>query len=238
VNTTLDRLEAAYEQLRRFTSDASHEIRSPLTAIRTQVEEALMHPHEANWPQVGQSVLVAAERLHSLMIDLLALARLDAGTSLTFEPADLTQLVEAELSRRAYAVRIVKDLRKGMFIRCDRAQITRLLADLMDNAERHAASEVTVTVQGDERSAVLAVVDDGAGIPAEKREVVFSRFTRLDTARSPDTGGAGLGLAIARRIAEAHGGTLIAEDSAKGARLVLRLPRCDPPDTEAAGLGV
>jgi signal transduction histidine kinase len=234
VNTTLDRLDAAYAQLRRFTADASHEVRSPLTAIRAQVEEALMYPDDTDWPQIGQAVLAATERLQALVSDLLLLTRLDAGAVLPCGPTDLTQIVEAELNRRSYAVRVVRDLQQGVLARSDPAQITRLLANLVDNAERHATSQITITVRGDECSAVLEVADDGAGIPAEVREAVFKRFARLDSARSREAGGSGLGLAIARKIAEVHGGTLTIEDSERGARFILRLPRCDPPPPPSA----
>jgi signal transduction histidine kinase len=228
VNTTLDRLEAAYEQLRRFTADASHEVRSPLTAIRAQVEEALMYPDDTDWPEVGRAVLLAVERLQALVIDLLALARLDAGASLTRDRTDLGRLVEAELDRHTSGVKVVKELRKGVFAQCDRLRITRLLANLMENAERHAVSQITIIVRAEPSSAVLEVADDGAGIARELRGMVFERFTRLDTSRNRDSGGSGLGLAIARQIAEAHGGTLTIEDSERGASFVLRLPRCAP----------
>ena len=109
----------------------------------------------------------------------------------------------------------------------DRLGITRLLANLLDNAERHAISQITVIVRADGPTATLEVIDDGAGIAVEQREVVFDRFTRLDASRNRDAGGTGLGLAIAWRIAEAHQGTLTIQDSTRGARFVLRLPRCD-----------
>jgi signal transduction histidine kinase len=226
VNTTLGRLEAAYEQLRRFTADASHEVRSPLTAIRAQVEEGLMYPNDTDWLQIGQAVLGGVERLQALVADLLLLARLDAGAPLTCDPIDLAQVVEAELNRRTSKVKVVSVLRESVYARCDRAGITRLLANLMDNAERHCASQVTVIVRSDGSSAVLEVSDDGAGIPVAEREAVFGRFTRRDTARDRDTGGSGLGLAIARQIAAVHGGALTIEDSERGARFVLRLSRC------------
>ncbi len=112
-------------------------------------------------------------------------------------------------------------------MRGDRTRLTRLLTNLLDNAERHAASVITVTVRREAGTCVLEVLDDGAGIPAAQREIVFQRFARLDAARSRDAGGTGLGLPIARQIAETHGGTLTIEDSPPGARFVLRLPCAD-----------
>jgi signal transduction histidine kinase len=230
VNATLDRLEDAYQQLRQFTSDASHDLRSPITAIRTQVEEALMYPDDTNWPRTAETVLAEIERLQAIVTDLLTLARLDAGAPLAREPTDLGQLVGAELDLRTSRMQIVKDLHHNVVIDCDRLRITRLLANLLDNAERHATSQITVTVHADTPRAdgstvTLEVIDNGAGVAAEHREKVFDRFTRLDAARNRDAGGTGLGLAIARQIAETHQGTLTIQDSQRGARFVLCLPR-------------
>jgi signal transduction histidine kinase len=105
----------------------------------------------------------------------------------------------------------------------DRLKLARLLTNLLDNAERHAESTIIVTLRRNEQ-AVLEVLDDGAGIAPDQREVVFRRFTRLDASRSRDAGGTGLGLPIAREIAQAHRGSLKIEDSDTGARFVLRLP--------------
>ncbi|GAA4571694.1 ATP-binding protein [Planotetraspora kaengkrachanensis] len=225
VNDTLDRLEGAYQQLRRFTSDASHDLRSPITAMRAQLEEALMHPQGADWPKMAVAVLAGVDRLQAIVTDLLTLARLDARAPLSREAADLGQLVGAELDRRTYRMMIVKDLQRGVVIDCDRLRITRVLVNLLDNAERHASSKITVTVRADGADAVLEVADDGAGIAPEHREIVFDRFTRLDASRDRDAGGTGLGLAIAREVAEAHGGTLTIQDSERGARFVMRIPR-------------
>ena len=226
-NATMDRLEGAYQQLRQFTSDASHDLRTPIAAIQTQVEEALMYPDDTNWPRTAESVLAGIQRLQAIVTDLLTLARLDAGVPLTREPTDLGELVGAELDRRTSRVRIVRDLHHNVVVGADRLRIIRLLGNLLDNAERHTASQIAVTVKADGPTAILEVVDDGVGIAAEHREMVFDRFTRLDAARSRDAGGTGLGLAIARQIAHAHQGTLTIEDSAQGARFVLRLPRWD-----------
>jgi signal transduction histidine kinase len=232
VNATLDRLEGAYQQLRQFTSDASHDLRSPISAMRVQLEQALMYPDDTDWPRTATTVLADIERLQAIVTDLLTLARLDARAPLTREATDLGRLVSAELDRRTCSrMQIVKDLQPNVVITCDQLRITRLLANLLDNAERHATSQITVTLRADTgradgSTATLEVIDDGAGIAAEHREKVFDRFTRLDTARNRDAGGTGLGLSIARQIAEAHHGTLTIQDSERGARFVLRLPRC------------
>jgi signal transduction histidine kinase len=230
-NSTLDRLEAAYEQLRQFTSDASHDLRSPITAMRTQLEEALMYPDDTAWPHTATTVLDEVDRLQALVTDLLGLARLDAGVPLIRAPADIAELVGAELNRHPRSVQVARRLDEGVFAECDRLRLARLFVNLMDNAERHARAQITVLVRAHDGSAVLEVLDDGEGIPADLREVVFQRFTRLKAARDRDAGGTGLGLAIARQIAEAHGGTLTIRDSPRGACFVLRLPRCGPPAT-------
>jgi signal transduction histidine kinase len=226
-NDTLDRLEGAYQQLRRFTSDASHDLRSPITAMRTQLEEALTYPQYTDWPKIAKEVLGGVERLQAIVVDLLILARLDAHAPLARDPIDLGQLACAELDRRTGRIEIVGDLSGDVFVLGDRLRIIRLLANLLDNAERHAISRITVIVRADGSTATMEVLDDGAGIAVEHRDVVFERFTRLDASRNRDAGGTGLGLSIAREIAEAHEGTLTIEDSERGARFVLRLPRLD-----------
>jgi signal transduction histidine kinase len=228
VNDTLDRLEGAYRQLRRFTSDASHDLRSPITAMRVQVEEAKLHPDETDWPKMADAQEASLDRLQAIVTDLLTLARLDARAPLAHEATDLGRLVGSELDRRTYRVEIIRDFRENVFINCDRLQIIRVLVNLLDNAERHATSKITVIVRAGGSMATLEVIDDGAGIAPEHREVVFDRFTRLEASRDRDAGGTGLGLAIAREIAEAHQGTLTLQDSERGARFVLRLPVCDP----------
>jgi signal transduction histidine kinase len=223
-NATLDRLEAAMERLRRFTSDASHDLRSPITAARTQVEEALLHPGDTDWPRTARAILAGLDRLQAIVEDLLMLSRLDAQAPQTWEELDLGRLVAAELERRPRGKRVVARLQPDVQVTGDPQRLGRLLTNLVDNAERHAVREVTITVHADGDLAVLEVLDDGAGIDPDQREVVFQRFTRLDAARSRDAGGTGLGLPIARQIAEAHGGALEIEDSGQGARFVLRLP--------------
>jgi len=235
VNDTLDRLEGAYKRLRQFTSDASHDLRNPLTAMRAQLEDALMHPDDTDWPKMTGAVLAGVDRLQAIVTDLLTLARLDARAPLDLSATDLGRLVGEELDRHAYRMEIVRNLRQNVFVDCDRLRITRLLVNLLDNAERHASSRITVTVRCAKGVAALEVLDDGAGIALDQRETVFQRFARLDSARSRDAGGTGLGLAIAREIAESHQGTLTIQDSERGARFVLRLPVREAPHVRVGG---
>ncbi|GAA3128095.1 hypothetical protein GCM10010466_18540 [Planomonospora alba] len=239
INETLDRLEEAVEQQRRFAADASHDLRSPLTAMRTQVEEALQYPEDVDWTPKAEAMLASLDRLQSIVSDLLMLARLDSGTPASKELLDLGELVGRELDRRPPGrAALIRKLEPGVTVVGDPLRLARLLTNLVDNAERHAASTVTVTVTASAGAgpgrgpaggaAVLEVLDDGAGIAPEQRELVFRRFTRLDAARSRDAGGTGLGLSIAREIAEGHGGTLRIEDSPRGARFVLRIPLARP----------
>jgi signal transduction histidine kinase len=227
VNETLDLLEAALLRERRFASDASHDLRSPITAMHIQMEEALLHPQETDWPATAESVLGSLERLQGIVTDLLTLCRLDAGAGTVGGPVELGELVSGELTGRPRAVNVVADLQPSL-VSGDRLQLIRLLTNLLDNAERHAASTVTVSLHSENGCAVLAVTDDGPGIPADQRDRVFQRFTRLDAARDKDAGGTGLGLPIARQIAEHHGGTLTIEDSGQGARFVVRIPLRHP----------
>ncbi|MFC7108727.1 sensor histidine kinase [Nonomuraea rubra] len=241
VNHTLARLQAAMEQQRAFTSDASHELRSPIAAIRAEVEDALLAPEETSVPTVGNTVLRSVDRLEAIVGDLLTIARQDHDRQVEREPIDLSELVTTESGRRPHpAKRFDYALEPGVVVIGDRARLSRLLSNLIDNAERYAASTITLRVShvaGSKRDAhrfpngiaMLEVIDDGKGIDPGKRELVFQRFARLDTARDRGAGGTGLGLPIARQTAEAHGGTLGIEDSTCGTRFVLRLPA-----TEAA----
>ncbi|MEV5407516.1 ATP-binding protein [Thermopolyspora sp. NPDC052614] len=212
VNQTLDLLEGLVEQQRRFASDASHDLRSPLTAIRAQVEEARLAPEDTDWPAVTTAILAGVDRLQAIIDDLLMIARLDAGARQARDLVDLAALVRAELERRPRTPEVRERLEPGVVVIGDMLRLARVLANLLDNAERHARSAITIIVRRESGTAVLEVIDDGTGIPPKDREVVFQRFARLDAARSRDAGGTGLGLPIARQIAEAHNGTLTIED--------------------------
>lgn len=232
INVTLDRLQKFVEAQRRFVADVSHELRSPLTALRTQLEVALVHPEDEDWPAVARAALDDADRLQKVVADVLTIAKLEAGIRAEREPVDLGALARAEATDRPRRVPVhvqVRDVARPLIINGSRTQLVRVLTNLLDNAERHAESEIRLNVYRDGDEAVLEVADDGEGIPPEDRERVFQRFQRLPEGRRRDTQGSGLGLAISRDIAVAHGGSLVADESEQGgALLILRLPLRDP----------
>jgi signal transduction histidine kinase len=226
MNAMLDRLEAASARQREFVADASHELRSPLAAFRAQLEVALAHPSEADWEATAVELLADSDRMERIVGDLLYLARTDA---LPPEPSatlvDLDDIVLDEVNRLRSHARVQIDTAQvsAAPVRGNGEELRRLIRNLLDNAVRHAQSSVRVELvtAGDE--VVLAVEDDGPGVPSEQRTRIFERFVRLDDARPSGQGGTGLGLAIVHAIAARHGGRVALEPSAAGARLVVRL---------------
>ncbi|MGW5004758.1 ATP-binding protein [Streptomyces parvulus] len=220
-NETLAALEASVERQRRFVADASHELRSPIASLRTQLEVAAAHPELLDLDGAVEDTV----RLQRLAADLLLLARLDAGERPADARVDLAALAREEAAGRA-GVSVQEGGETGaVTVAGSRGQLGRVLANLLDNAQRHARSAVVVSVRRDGGLAVVGVADDGDGVPEADRERIFERFVRLDDARSRDDGGAGLGLAIARDVAVRHGGTLTVHGGpAGGALFELRLP--------------
>jgi signal transduction histidine kinase len=234
VNHTLDQIQSMMEGQRQFTFDISHDLRSPITAMRAQVEDALLAPLEVDVSRMGHALLASLDRLQAIVSDLLMLAKLDAGIPTSREPVDLADLVTAECDRPHSGKDIVCEPGPAVVVNGDRLRLARLVNNLVDNAVRHSSSRVTLRVSrqpGDLSAgarlpglAVLEVLDDGGGVPPGDRDSVFKRFIRLEEGRRRDPNGTGLGLPIARQIAECHDGTLTIEDSLQGARFVLRLP--------------
>ncbi|WP_055566383.1 sensor histidine kinase [Streptomyces atriruber] len=233
VNDTLERLEDSVIRQRQFVADASHELRNPIAAARAELELALLNkPDPATAASLGQA-FDSTVRLERIAADLLLLARLDAQQPQSAELVDLSLLAAEKIARRrsARVPLVLVQADDPVLVRADPGQLERLLANLLDNAQRFADSEVRVITATDRATgtALLEVVDDGPGIPPEATEEVFNRFTRLEADRNRASGGTGLGLAIAREIARAHGGSLAVAPSERGARLVLRLPTADSP---------
>ncbi|WP_067461605.1 sensor histidine kinase [Actinomadura macra] len=224
VNAVLARLEGSALQRRAFIADASHELRTPLTGLRTRIELALADPEDGELLDTLRHSLRDVERLHRIVEDLLALARLDSGEEPNREPLDLGSLVDDELARRTPPVPLAAKVEAGIRVEADREQLCSVLLNLLGNAERHAAAMIEVEVRAEGTEAVVEVRDDGRGIPPADRDRVFERFARLDSARDRGAGGSGLGLAIARQVAVTHGGRLYVADGMNGARFVLRLP--------------
>ncbi len=228
MNQMLDRLESAQRAQRRFVADASHELRSPIATLRATAEIALAHQHLAGVDPVAvaEGTLAETQRLERLVDDLLLLARADEhGLRPDRREVDLDDLLTAEAAR----VRATTALRVGVEVTAvrvlgDAHQLDQVLRNLVDNAVRHAAAGIDLSLRSDGADAVLEVADDGPGIPAAERERVFDRFVRLDAGRGRAAGGSGLGLAIVREIAAAHAGAVTVADSETGARLRLTLP--------------
>lgn len=228
MNRMLARLQEAQVRQRRFVSDASHELRSPVASIRQHAEVAVSHPDRTTTGELAETVLAENLRVQRLVEDLLLLARADEHTLGADDVSvDVDDLVfdEARRLRDTTELGIDTTAVSAARVRGDRAQLGRLVRNLGDNAARHARSAITYSLGGDGGSLVLRVDDDGAGIPADEQERVFERFVRLDDARNRDHGGSGLGLAIVAEIAVAHGGGVCASTGpGGGARFEVRLP--------------
>lgn len=243
LNTMLERIESAFaskaeseERLRRFVADASHELRTPTTAIRGYAE--LYRSGAAADPQaVGHAmerIEAEAIRMGDLVENLLLLARLDQGRPLRSEEVDLAQLVvDAVSDSRAVDPDRPIEI-SGLapaIVTGDEARLRQVLANLMNNAIAHtaAATPVHVTLEVSDGSAKVLIEDEGDGIPEEERVRIFDRFTRLEAGRSRETGGAGLGLSIVASIVHAHGGSVSATlSSYGGARFEVDLPLAAP----------
>jgi signal transduction histidine kinase len=221
-NHALERLERSIQQQRQFAADASHELRTPVAGIRAQLESARLHPDDHG--EAIEAALRDTDRLEAIVTDLLFLARVGTSAQAVWERVDLGDLVTAEVKRRPGRPQIEVELAPHVTVNGVSTHLSRVLTNLLDNAERHAASAVWVEVGRADRVALLAVGNDGEPIPEEDRERIFERFARVDSARSRHHGGVGLGLAIARAVVEAHHGSIRVEDANPGVRFVIRLP--------------
>ncbi|THV35613.1 sensor histidine kinase [Glycomyces buryatensis] len=224
-NFTLGALDAAESQQRQFVADASHELRSPLAILRTQIEIAQDHPDLLDL----EATLADVIRLQDLAADLLLLARLDAGERPPHVAVPFTELVREEVARRAAAERVPVrlELEEDLTVTGVRNHLSRVIANLLDNAGRHSRGAVAVRLAAEDDGWLrLEIADDGNGVPVEERARIFDRFVRLDESRSRDDGGAGLGLAIVRDVVSAHGGAIEVADAPEGgAMFTIRLPR-------------
>jgi signal transduction histidine kinase len=232
MNEMLDRLQAASERQRKFVADASHELQSPIAALRTQLEVAIAQPATTDWAATSSDLLAESRHMERLVRDLLFLARSDGEEGVRrIEPVDLDDIVleEAIRLRSTAQIRVDASGVSAAPLSGNRDELTRLVRNLLENAEHHAESRVRIRLSAEGREIILMVEDDGPGVPPAERERIFQRFTRLDEARSRNDGGTGLGLAIVKEITERHGGTVCVENAATGARFAVRLPQTQVP---------
>ncbi|MGJ0389951.1 sensor histidine kinase [Microbacterium sp. CGR1] len=226
MNRMLDRLDASATAQRRFVSDASHELRSPLATIRQHAELAQAHPATTSIGELAEVVSDEGLRLQGIVESLLLLARLDEGGGTHDEAVDLDDLALGEVRRlRSRGIEVDSSGISAARVEGDPRLLGQLLRNLADNAARHSAGHVAISVIPQDAHVFVTVEDDGAGVPPDERERIFERFVRLDEARSRDAGGSGLGLAIVHGIATASGGTVSVDASRwGGARFVVTLP--------------
>ncbi len=218
MNEMLARLESGHLAQRRFVSDASHELRSPLAAISTALELAHARPEMLDLALLDDSLIPEATRMRELIEDLLLLARADeqqlGGRA---DDVDLDDVLGAEKSRlQGHPGLTVQASISPVRVTGDKRQLVRMVRNLADNAARHAHGVVELQCRREGDNAVITIADDGLGIAPDQRERVFDRFVRLDASRARDAGGSGLGLAIVTEIVAAHRGTVTISDRIGG----------------------
>ncbi|WP_030483902.1 sensor histidine kinase [Nocardioides aequoreus] len=227
MNAMLERLQRSRERQQQFVADASHELRSPIASLRQTAEVERAHPGALGEGELAEAVLEESTRMQRLVEQLLLLTRADEGRVVaTPRDVDVDDLALAE-ARRVRRTGLTVDttgVAPGR-VRGDVVALGQVTRNLVDNAARHAASQVALSVRETDASVELVVADDGPGVPPGDRERVFERFVRLDDARTRDAGGSGLGLAIVAEVVRAHGGTVaVGAGVLGGASFVVRLP--------------
>jgi two-component system OmpR family sensor kinase len=234
LNNMLARLDAAFRQMRQFSADASHELQTPLTILKGELEVALRSPRSPEeYQRVLNSGLEEINRISHLVEGLLLLARADAGVlRMDLRPVDLKQLVEevykqVKVLADSRSVKISLDSVERVSVRGDCEHLRRVLLNLVDNGIKYtpAGGHVALSLQGKGEWASLQVSDTGIGLSREDQEQVFQRFYRAAKTRSEGGQSTGLGLCIARSIAEAHGGRIEVESTpGKGSTFTVLLP--------------
>jgi heavy metal sensor kinase len=236
LNSTFARLEAAFAQQQQFTSDAAHELRTPVSVILTQIQSTLNRERDgAEYRETLEACQRAAQRMRRLIESLLELARFDAGQSPLKRMAfDLNAVAEesAELLLPLAQQRNMVIVRETQSARTagDPERIGQLITNLLTNAVNHgnAGGEIWLKTKSNGNSVILSVSDNGPGIPEEHLPKIFDRFYRADAARTSAQGRTGLGLAICKSIVQAHGGTIEARNRGEGgAEFVVRLPKAE-----------
>lgn len=211
MNEMLDRLEKAAKTQRQFVADASHELKSPLATMRTQLEVFLAHPDQANCRDVASNVLQENLRMQQLIQELLELARMDEQDPASYlgeqQILDLDDIVFAEV-KTIRTRRVRTDGVSAGRICGNPTQLRQMLRNLLENAVRYARAEIRVGLETVRDQVILVIEDDGPGVPPHERERIFDRFARVEESRSRHVGGNGLGLAVVQGIVQRHGGQI------------------------------
>jgi len=233
-NAMIARLQRSFDEVRRFTADAAHELRTPLAAMRTEAEVALRSPRAPERDaRVLENLLEEIERLTRLVSHLLFLCREETGIGVRdLSPVRLDEIVNdvcehMKVAAREKGLDLVVERADACLVSGEADRIRQLFFNLVDNAIKYtqAGGKVTVEIQASSSQALVAVTDTGIGIAAEHLPYVFDRFYRVDSSRNSEIEGTGLGLAICRSIAEAHAGHIeIASALGTGTRVTLVLP--------------
>ncbi|OMH27643.1 hypothetical protein BKD30_03070 [Tersicoccus phoenicis] len=227
MNAMLARIESADTAQRRFVSHASHELRSPLSTLRTGLEVSVRDDTGQSWRSMAPLLQAETVRMGRLVEDLLTLSKTDdSGFAVDREELDLDDVLTGELARlqAAGAQRITARIVPAR-VRGDAGRLAQVLRNVLDNADRHARSAIRVELATTGGEAVLQIDNDGDPVPPGERERVFDRFVRLDESRDRDTGGSGLGLTVARSLVRAHDGTITTGEAPDGfCRFEIRIP--------------
>lgn len=234
LNAMLERLEHAYAEQRRFVADASHELRTPVAIMRGNIE--LLRSGHLSAPESHEALEMIdseSKRMARLLDELLSLARLE-GAAHTFQPLEVRTILEegAARLRSLGDRRVTIEAPSDLWVLGDPDLLDQALLNILKNAFAHTTDGgmIALAAEWDTNRVSFVVTDDGAGIPADELDRIFDRFYRTQGPRPSDSGGAGLGLAIADRLVDLHGGTISAENSPTGgARFTITLPRIAPP---------
>lgn len=235
LNKMFEDLESSFMAQKRFTADASHELRIPLTILKGEVEVALRHPRsEEDYKKLLKQHLDIIERMQRIVNDLLTLARADAGLlELVQEPIDLSLLLQEVAQHHLILfadnhIHLEMDIQDDLEVLGDAGHVERVVFNLLNNAFKYAPEHSSVSLHAEavEDHAVISICDEGPGISKEHQVRLFDRFYRADDARArQEGGGAGLGLAICKRIVDAHGGDISVQSTpGEGACFIVRLP--------------
>lgn len=233
INAMIERLQRAFDEIRRFTADASHELRTPITVIRTEAEVAISEPASRNGQeQIFASIVEECDRMGRLTEQLLTLARQDANSPSERTAVNLSVLLSSVVDTLAplaesKSIPLHTDIAANLWVRGEEQRLRQVFVNLIENAIKYSKSEgmirVSATLVAEEVETVIE--DEGIGIPVEHLPRIFERFYRVDKARSRDMGGTGLGLSIAEQIVSAHHGTITANSQLNvGSTFIVRLP--------------